>query len=127
MPERGRGEATEGEAKEEAEGKKRRDVGAEKCATACWDMTASAMDACRGFRFAGGWLIDDWSRARCPICRSFVFYAPQHPNTNLANKCFAITAHSWAPAYEPHVTSGLFNVSLFCISLLLVASVTASV
>jgi hypothetical protein len=48
-----------------------------------------------GFSFAGGSLIDEASRARCPVCRSFVYYAAHHSNSNLATKCFAITSHSW--------------------------------
>ncbi len=92
--------------------KRRRDVGAEKCANACWMMTTRAIEACAGFRFSGGALIDDASRASCPICRSFVWYETLHSNAKLAGKCFAITAQSWAPAYEPHVTSGVFQASL---------------
>jgi len=91
--------------------KRRRDVGAEKCANACWMMTRRAIEACAGFRLSGGALIDDASRASCPICRSFVWYETQHSNAKLAGKCFAITSKSWAPAYEPHVTSGVFQAS----------------
>jgi len=44
------------------------------------------------------------------VCRSFVWYGTQHANDKLAGKCFAITAESWSPAYELHVTSGVFKV-----------------
>ena len=90
--------------------RKRRDLGLEKCANECWMMTHRALEACQGFRFAGGALIDDESRASCPVCRSFVFYGSKHSNTKLVGKCFAITSESWAPVYEQHVTSGVFQV-----------------
>jgi hypothetical protein len=55
-----------------------------------------------------GALLDRASRARCPVCRSFVWYAPTHANARLHGKCFAVTGGRWGPAYEAAVVSGRF-------------------
>jgi hypothetical protein len=74
------------------------------CAQACWERTQRARLACSAIlsaRFGLG--------PRCKVCHSFVWYSPSHRSSNLASKCFAISAPSWTPSFESHVYSGRFS------------------
>ena len=74
------------------------------CAQACWERTRRARLACSAIlssRFGLG--------PRCKVCHSFVWYSPSHGSSNLASKCFAISAPSWTPSFEAHVYSGRFS------------------